>query len=110
MTAENTEYEIQSIIVKPNLGHPLFLKIDPKLKTKEFETDIILISNIKDPKKLEENLKLKIKLEPLLDYTWKFRNEFKKKDLDFSADSEKKGFWARRKEKKIERKKLRIIR
>jgi hypothetical protein len=95
--------------VKPNLGHPLFIKIDPKLKTKEFETEIILISNLKDPKKLEEYLKSQIKLEPLLDYTWKFRNEFKKKDLDFSADSEKKGFWARRKEKKIERKKLRII-
>ncbi len=109
MNTEITENTAKSFIVKPNLGHPLFLKIDPKLKTKEFQTEIILISSIKDPKKLDENLKSKIKLVPVLDFTWKFRNAFKKKELDYSADSEKKGFWARRKEKKIERKKLRII-
>jgi Icc-related predicted phosphoesterase len=109
LNGENSEQANKSIIVKPNLGHPLFLKIDSKLKAKEFQAEIILISNIKDPEKFNKDLEGKIKLVPVLDYMWKFNKILKKKDLESIEDSEKKGFWTRRKEKKIERKKLRII-
>jgi Icc-related predicted phosphoesterase len=109
LSIENIDNLDKSLVIKPNLGHPVFLKIDPKLKTKQFQTEILFISSIKDPKEFEKRIKGKIKLTPVLDYTWKFRNQFKKKVLDSLDDIKKKGFWARRKEKKLKKKKLRII-
>ncbi|MFW9940096.1 MAG: metallophosphoesterase [Candidatus Thorarchaeota archaeon] len=108
MSLENSEPLNQSIIVNPNLGRPIFLNIDPKLKTKEFQTEILFISNIPDPTKFREDIKGKLKIVPILDYMWKFRKiyELKKK----SDEKEKvEGFWARRRKKKIKKRKRRII-
>ncbi len=109
MNPENKENTSQSLIINPNLGRPVFLTIDPSLKTKEFQTEILIISNVKDPKEIEIKIKGKIKLVPVLDYIWKFRNIFKKKELEIFDDLKKKNFWTRRKEKKLERKKLKVI-
>ncbi|MHA2281579.1 MAG: metallophosphoesterase [Promethearchaeota archaeon] len=109
MNTEIIEEPNDLFIVKPNLGHPVFLQIDSKLKTKEFQTEILIISSINDPKEFEKALNGKIQLVPILDYTWKFRNIFKKKELDSFDNKKKKGFWARIKENKLKKKKLRII-
>ncbi len=109
MNPETIESSNQSLIINPNLGHPLFLTIDPELKTKEFQAEILIISNIKDPKEIEKEIKGKIKIAPVLDYAWKFRNMFKEKELEFFDDIKTKNFWARRKEKKLKRKKRKII-
>jgi Icc-related predicted phosphoesterase len=109
LNPETIESSNQSLIVNPNLGHPLFLRIDPKLRMKEFQAEILIISSIKDPKDLEEEIKEKIKLVPVLDYMWKFKNIFKKKERESFDDVKKKNFWARRKEKKLKRKKRKVI-
>ena len=109
MSVENIENPKLSLIIKPNLGQPVFLKIDPKLKTEQFQTEILVISSIKDLKEFEKEIRGKIKLIPVLDYTWKFRDQFKKKILEPLDDIKKKGFWGRRKERKLKKKKLRII-
>jgi hypothetical protein len=99
----------QSLIVKPNLGHPLFLTIDHGLKKRDFQAEILIISTIKDPKEFEKEIKGKIDLVPVLDYTWKFRNIFKEKDIELFDDLKKKSFWGRRKERKLRKKKEKII-
>ncbi|MFX1525339.1 MAG: metallophosphoesterase, partial [Promethearchaeota archaeon] len=106
---ENLEKSDKSIIVKPNLGHPIFLKIDPKLKEKHFQTDILIISNIRGLEDFKKNFKDKLTLVPVLDYNWKLKHQFKEKLLEPFDYIKKKGFWARRKEKKLRKKKLRII-
>ncbi|MFW9821871.1 MAG: metallophosphoesterase [Candidatus Thorarchaeota archaeon] len=106
---ENIENSDKSIIVKPNLGHPILLKIDPKLKEKHFQTDILIISNIRDLEDFKKIYKDKLTLVPILDYNWKLKHQFKKKLLEPFDDFKKKGFWARRKEKKLRKKKLKII-
>jgi hypothetical protein len=99
------------MIISPNLGRPFFLNIDPKLKKETFQTEILLISNISDPVDFEKQVKGEIKLTPVLDYMWKFRNIYKlswkrKGELE---DEEHKGFWARRKERRMRKKKTKII-
>ncbi|MFW9895263.1 MAG: hypothetical protein ACFFD7_05610, partial [Candidatus Thorarchaeota archaeon] len=104
---ENIEKFDNSIIVKPNLGHPIFLKIDPKLKEKHFQTDILIISNIRGLEDFKKNFKDKLTLVPVLDYNWKLKHQFKEKLLEPIDYIKKKGFWARRKEKNLRKKKLR---
>ncbi|MFX1573825.1 MAG: metallophosphoesterase [Promethearchaeota archaeon] len=89
----------EAVIINPNLGRPIFINIDPKLKTKKFQTEILFISNIKDPKEFEKNVKGKIKLVPILDYRWKFRKLFQIKGK--KEEVKKKGFWGRRKKRKL---------
>jgi len=108
-TIESIESSNQSLIVNPNLGHPLFLTIDPRLKTKEFQAEILIISNIKDPKELEMEISGKIKLVPILDYMWKLKDIFKKKEREPFDDLKKMNFWSRRKERKLKRKKRKVI-
>ena len=102
MTSEIIEPSNQSVIVNPNLGNPIFLNTDPKLKKKDFQVEILLVSNILDPEEFTKFIKGKIKLSPVLDNKWKFRNIFKlKKDAEAYFEEVKRGgFWARRKEKK----------
>lgn len=108
MNPENGEPLNQSVIVNPNLGRPIFLNIDRKLKKKEFQTEILFISSIMDPKEFSKDIKGKIKLVPVLDYMWKFREIFELKKKIFKED-EAEGFWARRRKKKIKKRKQRII-
>ncbi|MFX0081719.1 MAG: metallophosphoesterase family protein [Candidatus Hodarchaeota archaeon] len=98
----------QSIIVNPNLGRPIFLTIDPKLKKKQFQTEILFISNIMDPTEFGNHIKGKIKLVPVLDYMWKFRDIYEIKKKILKAEKAE-GFWAKRRKKKIKKRKQKII-
>lgn len=104
MHSEDSEYKKHSVIVNPNLGRPTFLRIDPKLKNKNFHTEILVISYINDLKEFEDKIKSEIKLYPVLDNTWKFRDILKK-----SKSEKKKSFWARFREKRIRNKKKEIV-
>ncbi len=108
MSLEYSEHLNQSIIINPNLGRPIFLNIDPKLKTKEFQTEILFISNVPDPIKFREDIKGKMKIVPILDYMWKLREVYTLKKK-FDEKERGNGFWARRRKKKIEKRKQRII-
>jgi len=109
LNPENKEKTNESLIVNPNLGYPIFLTIDPKLKAKDFQTAILIISDIQDPQELEKEIKGKLTLIPILDYMWRFRDEFSKKEIESYDDSQKKNFWARRKDKKLRKKKRKVI-
>jgi len=108
LSLEYSEHLNQSIIINPNLGRPIFLNIDPKLKTKEFQTEILFISNVPDPIKFREDIKGKMKIVPILDYMWKLREVYTLKKK-FDEKERGNGFWARRRKKKIEKRKQRII-
>ena len=69
-------------LINPNLGHPLILNTDYKVNRTKFEMELIFISNIVDPKELEEILSDKLQFIPILEYRWKVFKEkpkFKKK-------------------------------
>jgi len=108
LNPENGKTSNQSVIVNPNLGRPIFLNIDHKLKKKEFQTEILFISNILDPNEFSKEIKEKIKLVPVLDYMWKFRDIFELKEKKSKKDKAE-GFWARVRKKKIKKRKQRII-
>jgi len=108
LSVDKEEQPMHSVIVNPNLGRPIFLNIDRKLKKKEFQTEILFVSSIMDPKEFSKDIKGKIKLVPVLDYMWKFREIFELKKKIFKED-EAEGFWARRRKKKIKKRKQRII-
>jgi Icc-related predicted phosphoesterase len=69
----------RSIIVNPNLGHPTFISVDPRLKAKNLQTELLLMSNIVDEKEFEKFIAGNIQLIPIFDYKWKLRKVFKKK-------------------------------
>ena len=88
-------------IVNPNLGHPLFVNIDPELNSRAFTIKILLISNVKDPDRIKSLLLNRVVLIPILEYKWKLklllekkRQEKKLKKL-LKEKKKKKGFWAR---------------
>lgn len=92
----------QSFLVNPNLGHPLFLKYDLNLNQREFETDVLFTSNIKDSKEFENSLNNNMQLIPILEYKWKIRNivEERKKELErITQPKKKKGILSRVKRK-----------
>ncbi|MFX0033755.1 MAG: metallophosphoesterase family protein [Candidatus Hodarchaeota archaeon] len=92
----------QARLINPNLGHPLFLRIGRRLKKKEFETDILFVSNISDSNVFEKYLRHKITLVPILEYKWKLKKILEQerlKRLKKAEREEKKGFWNRLKEK-----------
>jgi hypothetical protein len=61
------------VLVNPNLGHPLFLNIDPNLKRTNFKVSLLFISNIENPEDFRENIKDKLQIVPILDYKWSFK-------------------------------------
>ncbi len=69
----------KSLIVNPNLGHPTFLSVDPKLKTKILQTELLFISNIVDKQEFKKFIGDDLQLVPIFDYKWKLRKVFKKK-------------------------------
>ncbi len=99
MNNKEIETKQEAVIVNPNLGRPILINIDPKLKTKKLQTEILFISNIVDPKVFEKNIKGKINLVPILDYRWKLRKLFKKKGK--KEEVKKKGFWGRWKKRRF---------
>jgi len=77
-----TDQISKTFIINPNLGHPLILNTDYKVNRTEFEMELIFISNIVDPKELEEELTDKLQFIPIMEYRWKVFEEkpkFKKK-------------------------------
>ena len=102
----SSEEPIHSLLINPNIGHPLFLKIDPKLKRVNFQAKILYASDIEDVKKFKESIKYDLKLVPIIEYKWKLRAILRKRrELDeLTKKKKKKGFWARRKEKKARKK------
>lgn len=108
LSLKKEEKPLQSIIVNPNLGRPIFLDIDRKLKKKEFQTEFLFISNLLDPNEFSKDIKGKIKLVPVLDYRWKFREIFELKRKEDKEDKLE-GFWARKRKKKINKRKRKII-
>ncbi|KKN07510.1 hypothetical protein LCGC14_1066150 [marine sediment metagenome] len=82
----------KSTLISPNLGKPEILKIDRKLKSKDFQTTFLYVSNVQDPERFQESIEKNLALTPLFDYKWSYQILPKKKE---------KGFWARRKEKRF---------
>jgi hypothetical protein len=81
-------------LVSPNIGHPRILNIDRKLTKKEFKTDLLIITHIKNPKKVKEILTDNIKFIPIFEYKWRLVQLLKKRGLRDKI----KNFW-----KKIKR-------
>ena len=101
---EKTE---KSILVSPNLGRPLILKIDRKLKKKHFRTNLLFISNDSDPENISKSLQKEISLVPLFDYKWSYKLIFFKKPKGlFSKWRERR---AKKKRKKFLEDKAKII-
>jgi hypothetical protein len=98
----------QALLINPNLGHPLILNIDPRLKNKEFRTEILFVSNLSEPRDFEKFIRHKIELVPILEYKWKLKKileQEKKKRVVKIEKEEKKGFWKRLIEKIFRKKK-----
>jgi len=74
-----------SLVISPNLGHPLFIGIDSKLNQKEFEIKLLFASNITNSSNFEGFLSKNLKLIPILEYKWKLTKLLEK--------AKKKGIW-----------------
>ncbi len=74
-SSEDTD---RSLLINPNIGHPIFLKIDSNLKTINFQTNILYVSDIEDIKEFRESIKYDLKLVPILEYKWKLRSILRK--------------------------------
>ncbi len=70
-----TDQISKTFIINPNLGHPLILNTDDKVRKTKFEMELLFISNIVDPKELEEELTDKLQFIPILEYRWKVLGE-----------------------------------
>ncbi|MHA1148606.1 MAG: metallophosphoesterase [Promethearchaeota archaeon] len=96
------------LLVKPNLGQPFFLRINPSLTNTVFDTKLVFISDITNLKDVEKTIADNIFLVPILDYKLELKfllekslEEQKRKQKELKKELKKKlGFWARRKEKK----------
>lgn len=88
-----------AIILNPNLGHPLILSIDSKLKKKDFEIKVLCTSNISDIQEIHNKLKNSIEFIPLFESKWKLRQliEEQKKKLEDEIRRSKKqeSIWRR---------------
>ena len=76
-----------SLVISPNLGHPLFIDIDRKLNQKEFEIKLLFASNITDSANFEGFISKNLKLIPILEYKWKLTKLLEK--------TKKKGIWSK---------------
>ena len=87
-----------AIILNPNLGHPLFLNIDKKLKENEFAISFLCASNVGDAQEIQFKFK-DIELVPLFESKWKLRQlieEEKKKQVKKIKELKKReGIWQR---------------
>ena len=76
-----------SLVISPNLGHPLYIGIDSKLKQREFEVKLLFASNITNSTNFEGFLKKNLKLVPILEYKWKLTKLLEK--------TKKEGIWTK---------------
>jgi len=77
----------------------------------EYKTEILFISNILNSEEFEKHIKNKIELLPVLDYMWKFKKFYKKEeeDQELPKKPKRKGFFARRKERKAKKEKIKLF-
>ncbi|TFG16341.1 MAG: hypothetical protein EU531_06780 [Promethearchaeota archaeon] len=89
----------KAIILNPNIGHPLFLSIDKKLKLNHFETVFLCASNVNDANEVQNKFNGTLELVPLFESKWKLRQlieEEKETRLQKIKDSKKEeAFWRR---------------
>ena len=78
MTEPESIRSKNALLVSPNLGHPLFLQIDPKLKNTEFELKLLFVSNIDNLAQFKEYIKDYLLLTPILEYKWKLLESLEK--------------------------------
>ena len=78
-----------SLVISPNLGHPLYKGIGSKLEQNEFEVNLLFASNITESSNFEDLLRNNLKLIPILEYKWKLT-----KFLEKTKKKKKKGIWA----------------
>jgi len=95
----NEEKE-NSVLISPNLGHPLFLKIDHKLKKKEFQTGLLFISDFPNPEIFKNFIQHKLTIVPLFDYKWSYKLIFKRKE---------KGLFSKWKERRLRKKRRKLF-
>ncbi len=89
----------KSNLISPNLGHPSILKIDNKLKNKNFQAHLLFIAENYDLEIFTKSIQSQISLIPLYDYKWSYKLIFVKKPKGlFSKWREKR---ARKKNKKF---------
>jgi len=96
----------KAILINPNLGHPLILNIDPKIKKREFEANLLFVSNSIDSKTFENRIRHQIKLVPILEYTWKLKYILEKERIARIKVEKKETFWSRIKQKFSRKKKI----
>ncbi len=99
----------KALLISPNLGHPLFLDIDRKFEQKEFEVNLLFVSNIKDIDNFERFIKHALNFIPILEYKWKLKAHFEKEKEERLERKKKRSIWdkiksifSRKKKKKEE--------
>jgi hypothetical protein len=98
-------------LIIPNLGQPLFLNIDAnRLKRKDFELDLVYVSNVNNKDDFESLIKDKITLTPILEFKWKLKSILAKDNREWLLKFEnvkKQSFWKKIKAFLTRRKKIR---
>jgi len=97
----------KSLLLNPNLGHPILLNTAHKIKKNEFETDLLFVSDIEDPQIFEKSIRNKIRLIPILEYKWALKYILEKegkKRLIPTKEEKRITFWKRIKRKLIRKK------
>ena len=88
----------QALLINPNLGHPLIINIDRRLKNNEFKAEILFVSNFTETTEFKKFIRETIQLVPIFEYKWKLRKlleQEKLKHLMKVPREEKKSFWKR---------------
>ncbi|MFW9972743.1 MAG: hypothetical protein ACFFDF_21335, partial [Candidatus Odinarchaeota archaeon] len=80
MNSTKEETMENSIVINPNLGHPLILEIDGKLKKRKFEATLLFISDYSELEAFRQSIQDKIKIVPLFDYKWSYKLILKRKE------------------------------
>jgi predicted MPP superfamily phosphohydrolase len=75
----------KSLVISPNLGHPLYIGIDSQLKQREFEVKLLFASNITNSTNFEGFLRKSLQIVPILEYKWKLTKLLER--------TKKKGIW-----------------
>jgi Icc-related predicted phosphoesterase len=89
------EEPVETLLISPNLGNPLILEIDRKLKNKEFQTSLLYVCSDVNPEIIKQTINTNLSLIPLFDYKWSYK---------LAPKVKKKGFFARWKEKRKKKK------
>jgi len=92
--AESIKSE-KALLISPNLGQPLFLDIDYNFKQKEFEVNLLFVSNIKNTENFERFIKDGLNFIPILEYKWKLKAYFEKEKEERLERKKKRSIWAK---------------